>query len=218
LADKCSPEIIADARKAHPNTPVVVYVNTTAVTKAAADSTCTSSNAAQVVRNLGVKKVIFGPDRNLGKYVQKEIPEIELIPAPENGYCIVHKRFDVKTIEAYKKQYPEAVVAAHPECDIEIQEMADMVGSTSAILRFGKETEAKTIIVATEKGLVDRLVRDYPEKKFILAKNTAICRNMKKINLENLRDSLLNEQYEVEIPEEIQRKAEQAILRMLELS
>lgn len=218
LADQCSPDIVGDAREKHPGAPVVVYVNTTAVTKAAADVTCTSSNAAQVVKNLNAKKVIFGPDRNLGEYVQQQIPGIEIIPMPADGHCYVHRRFDVETINAYKKQYPDAVVMAHPECSKEVQAIADVVGSTSAMVKFGKETIAKTIIVATEKGLVDRLSRDYPEKNFILAKDTAICKNMKKITLENLRDALLYEQYEVIIPKDIQDKAEKAIERMFELT
>ena len=218
LADQCSPDIVSEARAKHPDAPVVVYVNTTAVTKAAADVTCTSSNAAQVVKNLNAKKVIFGPDRNLAEYVQQQIPDIEVIPIPEDGHCYVHRRFGVETIQAYKKQYPDAVIMAHPECSKEVQAIADVVGSTSAMLKFGRETIAETIIVATEKGLVDRLSRDYPEKKFILAKDTAICKNMKKITLENLRDALLYEQHEVIIPKDIQDKAERAIERMFELT
>ncbi|NHJ05460.1 MAG: quinolinate synthase NadA [Candidatus Heimdallarchaeota archaeon] len=219
LANQCNPNLINDARLLHEkDTPVVVYVNTTAETKAAADVTCTSSNAATVVKNLNSKKVIFGPDRNLSFYVQKKMPDIEIIPVPEEGHCYVHRRFDVETIKDLKKQYPDAIVIAHPECNPEVQEIADEVGSTSAMIRFGKETKAKTIIVATEKGLVDRLTRDHPEKKFILAKDTAICKNMKKITLENLRDALLYDQYEVIIPKDIHEKAEKAILRMFELS
>jgi quinolinate synthase len=218
LADKCNPSIIADAREKHPDTPVIVYVNTTAETKAAADLTCTSSNAVQIVKKLGAKKILFGPDKNLGMFVQSQIPDVELIPVPENGYCIVHKRFNLKAIEKIKQKYPDAVLIAHPECDVEVQEQAELVGSTSALLRYGKETKNKTVIVATEKGLVDLLNRDHPEKKFILAKDTAVCRNMKKINLENLRDALKYNQFEVIIPEETRLKAEKAIVRMLELS
>ncbi|MBN1328941.1 MAG: quinolinate synthase NadA [Candidatus Heimdallarchaeota archaeon] len=218
LANQCNPNLIAEARVKHPNIPVVVYVNTTAETKAAADICCTSSNATQIVKKLNSKKVLFGPDSNLGKFVQKQLPDVEVIPVPEDGYCIVHKRFDLKSIQQLKKEFPESLVMAHPECNIEIQEIADYVGSTSGMLRFGKESDAKVIIVATEKGLVDRLNQDHPEKRFILAKSSAICRNMKKINLENLRDSLLYEQFEVNIPKEIREKAEQSIVRMLELS
>jgi len=218
LANQCNPTLISEVKAKHPDAPVVVYVNTTAVTKAAADATCTSSNAAIVVKNLHAKKVIFGPDNNLGSYVQQQIPDIEIIPVPEDGHCIVHRRFDVETIQEYKKQYPEAVIMAHPECNVEVQAIADVVGSTSAMIKFGNETTAKTIIVATEKGLVDRLARDNPEKKFILAKDTAICKNMKRITLENLRDALLYEQHEVIIPKDIQDKAEQAIDRMFELT
>ena len=219
LANQCNPNLINDARTLHEeDIPVVVYVNTTAETKAAADVTCTSSNAGTVVKNLKTKKVIFGPDRNLAYYVQKTIPGIEIIPVPDDGHCYVHRRFDVKTIESLKQHYPEAVLIAHPECNPEVQEIADVVGSTSAMVYFGDKTEAKDIIVATEKGLVDRLNRDHPEKNFILAKDTAICRNMKKITLENLRDALLYDQHEVIIPKDIQDKAEKAITRMFELT
>ena len=219
MASQCNPDIVKAAREKYgKDIPVVVYVNTTAETKAAADVTCTSSNADTVVKNLGCKKVLFGPDRNLGLYVQKKLPDVEVIPIPEDGHCIVHKRFSVKAINAYLEQYPDAHVIAHPECNIEIQDMANFVGSTSGLMKYGKETDAKVIIVATEKGLVDRLSKDYPEKKFILAKDTAICRNMKKITIENLRDSLLYDQHEVIIPKEIQDGAERAILRMFELT
>ena len=219
MADQCSAELIEEARKEFDeHIPVVVYVNTTAETKAAADVTCTSSNAATIVKNLGVKKVFFGPDRNLGQYVKNTLPDVEILPIPQDGHCYVHRRFDVETINALKEQYPEAVVIAHPECNIEVQEMADFIGSTAAMIYFGEKTDAKTIIVATEKGLVDRLNHDHPEKKFILAKDTAICKNMKKNTLELVRDSLLHEQYEIIIPKEIHEKAERAILRMFELT
>jgi len=218
LADQCSPELIKAARKEHPSAPVVVYVNTTAETKAHADLTCTSSNAAKIVAQLDAEEVIFGPDRNLGYYVQKQLPEIKMHFVPPKGHCYVHRRFDLKTILELKEAHPAAVVMAHPECNPEIQEYADFIGSTAAMLRFARETTEKEIIVATEKGLVDRLVQLHPEKHFFLAKSTAICRNMKRINLENLRDALLYEQFEVTIPEEIQTNARKAIQRMLELS
>lgn len=219
MADQCSAELIENTRKEYDeDIPVVVYVNTTAETKAAADVTCTSSNAATVVKNLGVKKVFFGPDKNLGSYVQKTLPDVEIIPVPQNGHCYVHRRFDIPTINALKKQYPDAVVIAHPECNPEVQDIADFIGSTAAMIYFGKETKAKNIIVATEKGLVDRLNFDHPEKNFILAKDTAICKNMKKNTLELVRDSLLYEQHEIIIPKEIHENAEKAILRMFELT
>lgn len=219
MANQCTPDIVKAAREQHgEDIPVVVYVNTTAETKAVAYVTCTSSNAPIVVKNLGSKKVLFGPDRNLGLFVQKQLSDVEVIPIPEDGHCIVHKRFSVEAINEHLKRYPDAHLIAHPECNIEIQEMADFVGSTSGLRKYGRETDAKVIIVATEKGLVDRLNRDIPEKNFILAKDTAICRNMKKITIENLRDSLLYEQYEIIIPKEIQDKAKKAILRMFELT
>ena len=219
LANQCSAKIIGEARKFYgEGIPVVVYVNTTAETKAAADVTCTSSNAVSVVQNLKTKKVLFGPDRNLGLFVQKKLPKVEIIPIPEDSHCYVHKKFDLESIRIIKEKYPEAVLLAHPECNLEIQEVADFVGSTSALLQHAKESTAKVLIIATEKGLVDRLTKFYPEKKFILAKETAICKNMKKITLKNVLDALKYEQYEITIPNDIQEKAKKAINRMFELT
>lgn len=219
LANQCNPEMIEKARKKHgEDIPVVVYVNTTAKTKAAADLTCTSSNSVDVIKKLNVDRVIFGPDRNLAHYAQQQLPEVDIIPIPEDGHCYVHRRFDVQSIKKLKTHYPNAVVFAHPECNPDIQELSDHVGSTSAMYDFGMTTDVDTVILATEKGLVDRLNKERPEKRFLVAKQTAICHNMKKITLKKVRDALLKEQFEVIVPENIRLKAEKAIERMLELS
>ncbi|MBD3191406.1 MAG: quinolinate synthase NadA [Candidatus Heimdallarchaeota archaeon] len=219
LANQCSADMIKKARKKYgEDIPVIVYVNTTAETKAAADLTCTSSNSVKVIKQLNAKRVIFGPDRNLAHYAQQQLPEVEIIPIPEDGHCYVHRRFDVQSIQQLKARYPDAVVFAHPECNPDIQDISDYVGSTSAMYDFGMTTDVDTIILATEKGLVDRLNKERPEKRFLVAKQTAICYNMKKITLKKVRDALLKEQFEVIVPENIRLEAEKAIERMLELS
>jgi quinolinate synthase len=219
LADNCSAEIVNEYREKYgEDIPVVVYVNTTAETKAAADVTCTSSNAVTVVKNLKADKVLFGPDRNLTHFVQEQLPDIELIPLPDEGYCHVHRKFDVETIKEIKQKYPDAKVMAHPECNVDVQHYSDYVGSTSGMFRYGQESETKTFIVATEKGLIDRMNKEIPKKHFIHAKSSAICEGMKEITLENIKEALEKEQYKVTIPKDIRLKAKEAIDRMLELT
>ncbi|MBD3172207.1 quinolinate synthase NadA [Candidatus Bathyarchaeota archaeon] len=219
MAGMLSMEVLFEAKKRHPEAPVVLYVNTLAEAKAEATATCTSANADRIVKKLGGDKVIFGPDRNLAYYVQQRLPEVELIVVPEDGHCRVHRFFGQgEEAMKLKKKYPGAEVWAHPECEPEFQDKADYVLSTGGMVRRAEETETETIIVGTEEGLIARLQRENPEKRFLPAKEYAICAAMKRITLENLYESLVNEKPVVEVPEEIAEKASKAIERMLELS
>ena len=219
MAGMLSMEVLLEAKKRHPEAPVVLYVNTLAEAKAEATATCTSANADKIVKKLGGDKVIFGPDRNLAYYVQQRLPEVELIVVPEDGHCRVHRFFsEGEEAMKLKEKYPGAEVWAHPECEPEFQDKADHVLSTGGMVRRAGETEAETIIVGTEEGLIARLQRENPEKRFLPAKEYAICAAMKRITLENLYESLVNEKPVVEVPEEIAEKASKAIERMLELS
>jgi quinolinate synthase len=219
MAGMLSMEVLLEAKKRHPEAPVVLYVNTLAEAKAEATATCTSANADKIVKKLGGEKVIFGPDRNLAYYVQQRLPEVELIVVPEDGHCRVHRFFgEGEEAMKLKEKYPGAEVWAHPECEPEFQDKADHVLSTGGMVRRSGETEAETIIVGTEEGLIARLQRENPEKRFLPAKEYAICAAMKRITLENLYESLVNEKPVVEVPEEIAEKASKAIERMLELS
>jgi quinolinate synthase len=219
MAGMLSMDVLLEAKKKYPDAPVVLYVNTLAEAKAEATVTCTSANADKIVKQLGAKQVIFGPDKNLAYFVRKRVPGVEIIDVPEDGHCRVH-RFIGNGDEAIelKKQYPGSEVWAHPECEPEFQERADYVLSTGGMVKRAKETDAKVIIVGTEEGLIDRLQRENPETTFLPAKKYAVCGAMKRITLENLFMAIVNEEPVVEVPSEIADRARFAIMRMLEMS
>ncbi|TFH15018.1 quinolinate synthase NadA [Candidatus Bathyarchaeota archaeon] len=219
MAGMLSMDVLLEAKKKHPDAPVVLYVNTLAEAKAEATVTCTSANADKIVKQLGAKQVIFGPDKNLAYFVRKRVPGVEIIDVPADGHCRVH-RFIGNGDEAIelKKQHPGSEVWAHPECEPEFQERADYVLSTGGMVKRAKETDAKMIIVGTEEGLIDRLQRENPEKIFLPAKKYAVCGAMKRITLENLFMAIVNEEPVVEVQAEIADRARLAIERMLEMS
>jgi quinolinate synthase len=219
MAGMLSMDVLLDAKKKYPEAPVVLYVNTLAEAKAEATVTCTSANADKIVKQLGSKKVIFGPDKNLGYFVQKRVPDIELIIVPEDGHCFVH-RFIGSGDEALelKEKYPGSEVWAHPECEPEFQDRADYVLSTGGMVKRASITDAKIIIVGTEEGLIDRLQREHPDKRFLPAKKYMVCGAQKRITLENLYSALVNEKPVVEVSDDIADRARIAIERMLEMS
>ncbi len=216
MAQMLTVEEIKRAKSLHPGVPVVVYVNTLAEAKAQSDICCTSANAVQVVASLKADKVLFGPDRNLAEYVQRQTGKT-VIPIPEWGFCPTHLLFQPEDIQILKMEQPHAVVLVHPECTSEVQKMADFVGSTSQICRYAKKSCAKTLIVATEEGVLHRLRKDNPEKTFILAYAGAVCPNMKLNTLERIYASLKEEKYVVKVPAPIAKKARKALERMFEL-
>lgn len=223
LADSCKAEDLEKFIKQHPGHTVISYVNTTAEVKALTDICCTSSNAVQIVNSLPKdEKIIFAPDRNLGNYIKS-------ITGRENmviwdGACHVHEEFSVEKIVELKKQYPKAKVLAHPECKKVVLLLADFIGSTSALLNFSKKDDADTYIVVTESGILHQMQKDNPLKTFIPAPpmdSTCGCNDciyMKMITLEKIYQSLLTEQPEVILDEELRKKAEKSIIRMLEIS
>jgi quinolinate synthase len=219
MAGMLSMDVLLEAKNKHPEVPVVLYVNTLAEAKAEATVTCTSANADKIVKQLGSKQVIFGPDENLGYFVQKRVPDVELIIVPEEGHCFVH-RFIGSGDEALelKKDYPGSEVWAHPECEPEFQDRADYVLSTGGMVKRARVTNSKVIIVGTEEGLINRLQREHPDKQFLPAKKYAICAAMKRITLENLYLALVNEKPVVEVPDDVSARARVAIERMLEMS
>jgi quinolinate synthase len=203
--------------KAHyPHAPLVLYVNTLASAKACADVCCTSANAVEVVSSLDAETVLFGPDRNLAEYVQRKTGKT-VVPVPEWGFCPTHLLFQPEDIQILKMQSPDAVVMVHPECAIEVQNVADFVGSTSQMCRYAKETNAKTFIVGTEEGLLHRLRKDNPGKKFVLAYEDAVCPNMKLNTLDRLYAALKEEKHLITVPEPIAKRARKALMKMFEL-
>jgi len=201
----------------HPNVPVVLYVNSLASAKAYCDICCTSANAVQVIESLNDETVLFGPDRNLAEYVERKTGKT-IIPIPEWGFCPTHLLFQPEDVHILKMQYPDAVVMVHPECTLEVQKTADFIGSTSQMSRYTRERNAKTFVVATEEGLLHRLRKDNPTKRFILAYDEAVCPNMKLNTLERLYMALKEEKHVVTVPEPVAKKARKALERMFELN
>jgi quinolinate synthase len=185
LAAWVSADKVRALKEQYPDAPVVVYVNTTAETKSVSDVICTSGNAVDVVSALGVTRVLFGPDKNLADYVRRQTG-VELIDLEPRGHCYVHQQFDIAQIELLREEYPEAVVIVHPECPEEVQEAADIVGSTGAMVKIVAESPDETFVIATEIGLIEQLQAKHPDKKIIPAYDKAICRQMKKNSLEKV--------------------------------
>ena len=215
MADMINLHQLREFKKEHPGIPVVCYVNSTAEVKSESDVCCTSANAVDVVRALGAKEVLFVPDTYLGTYVGTQLKDVKVITYP--GHCPTHLRIRPEDIIEKKEKYPDAKVLAHPECHGEVIKLADFVGSTTAIMKHASESKDKSFIIVTEKGVVDRLKRDYPEKEFVLISERAICPNMKWNKLEDILNVLENEVNEIDVDSEIAKKAFETIDRMLKL-
>jgi quinolinate synthase len=205
-------------KKRYPDAAVVLYVNTLAEAKAEADILCTSANAVKVVESLSEKRILFGPDMNLAWFVSNQAKDKEIIPAPDNGHCYVHKMFNLGDLYFLRKKYPDADILVHPECDPEVQEYADYIMSTGGMIKHVAESKKKTFIIGTEVDLVTRLKRENPNKNIIPALKEAICENMKLHTLEKVRNSLINQEFIVNVPNDIAEKAKIAIDRMIEAS
>lgn len=216
MAQMLTVEEIKRAKLHHPLVPVVLYVNTLAVAKAYCDICCTSANAVDVVASVDADTVLFGPDRNLAEYVQRKTGKT-VIPIPEWGFCPTHLLFQSEDVQVLKSRYPEAKVMVHPECTFEMQKAADFVGSTSQMCRYARECEAETFIVGTEEGILHRLKKDNPRKKFLLAYEEAVCPTMKLNTLDRIYTALKEEKYVVTVPEPVARQARKALQRMFEL-
>ncbi len=213
MADMINLQQIREFKSKHPNIPVVCYVNSTAEVKSESDICCTSANAVEVVKSLNAEKVLFVPDTYLGTYVGEQLKDVEVITYP--GYCPTHLRIRPEDILERKKQYPDAEVLVHPECHKEVVKLADFVGSTTGIMKRAKESSAKTFIIVTELGVVERLERDFPDKKFVLVSPKAVCANMKWIHLEDILNSLEAEQHEIDVDPELAKRAYAPIEKMV---
>ena len=216
MADMINLQQIRKFKAEHPGIPVVCYVNSTAEVKSESDICCTSANAVEVVKSLNAEKVLFVPDTYLGTYVGEQLKDVEVITYP--GYCPTHLRIRPEDILERKKQYPDAEVLVHPECHKEVVKLADFVGSTTGIMKRAKESSAKTFIIVTELGVVERLERDYPDKKFVLVSPKAICANMKWIHLEDILNSLESEQHEIDVNPDLAKRAYAPIEKMVSIN
>ena len=222
LAESCPADKFAEFVAEHPGHTVISYVNTTAATKAVTDIVVTSSNARQIVESLPQDTpIIFGPDRNLGGYINSITGRNMLL---WDGACHVHEKFSVEKILELKKQYPDAKVLVHPECKGTVVKLADKVGSTAALLKYSISDPAQVFIVATESGILHEMQKSCPEKTFIPAPpsdSTCACNEcsyMKLVTMQKLYDCLLNETPEIHVDAEVAEKAIRPINRMLEIS
>ena len=216
MADMITLNDLREFKSQHPNIPTVCYINSTAEVKTECDICVTSSNAVDVIRSLNVPEVLFLPDTYLGKWVESQLHGVKVITYP--GFCPTHMRIRPSDIENARTQLPNAKVLAHPECKKEITDIADFVGSTKDIMNFVKNSSYDKFIIATEKGVTDRLTRDYPGKTFIPAAENLICPNMKWNTLPDIYNVLLNEENEIFVDEEVSKKAVNCINKMLEVT
>lgn len=214
MADMINLDSLRKFKAQHPNIPVVCYVNSTAAIKAECDICCTSSNALDIVRNMKVPEVLFVPDTYLGKWVEAQLDGVKVTTF--NGFCPTHLRITPKDMEDARTKFPNAKILAHPECHFKVSALADYVGSTKAIMDYVANSSDKEFVIATEKGVVDRLTRDYKDKKFHLIKDTIVCQNMKWNTLDDIYNSLLNETHEIFLDETVSEKAMACINRMWE--
>lgn len=216
MADMITAERLREKKKEHPGAVVVCYVNSTAEVKAESDICCTSANAVRVVESIPAgKEIIFVPDQYLGGYIASQTGR-EMILWP--GYCPTHARIRPQDILRQKEEHPQAKVLAHPECRPEVTALADEVLSTGGMIRYAREGGAKEMIVATELGIIHRLRKENPGKRFFHASEQAVCPRMKLITLERALWSLQEMAPVVKVPEAIRIRAKVAVDRMLEIS
>ena len=213
LADMATVEKLKAVKKQYPDAAVVSYVNTTAEVKAISDICCTSANAVEVVNSLPNKRVIFLPDRNLGRYVQEHTNKEIIL---WDGYCFVHDKLDASTLMEFRQRYPDAKVIAHPECKDELLKLSDHICGTGGMAKFAKSDGSKNFIVVTECGMTDKLRQDVPEKNFLSFCN--VCPYMKSTTLPLVARALITNQNEITLPDNIIRDARKAIERMLAVS
>jgi quinolinate synthase len=215
MANMITPKELAARTAELPGVKVVTYVNSTAAIKAMSDMCCTSANAVKVVRSLGdAGEILFIPDQYLGHYVQTQLgKKLHLWP----GFCPTHRRIRPRDIEEARTEHPDAKVVVHPECIPETIALADHVGSTSGILRYCRESDAREFIIGTEMGLLHRLKKENPAKSFYLATELSDCPNMKLTTLEKVFWCLRDMEFEVTVPEDIADRARIPIERMLQV-
>jgi len=215
MADMITSEKLMHIKLHKPDAAVVCYVNTSAEIKALSDICCTSSNAVDIVNSLEEKEIIFIPDRNLGSYAATRTKKKIIL---YDGYCPTHQHILPENITEAKTLHPEAVMLVHPECVKEVCDKADFVGSTNGMIKYAAQSDKNEFIIGTESGIIHRLEKENPGKKFYPAAPHLVCPNMKKITLEKIYLALENMQYEIKVPDHIAKLARKPIEKMLELN
>ncbi len=215
LADMITKQELINLKKKYPGVPVVGYINTSAEVKSEIDYCCTSANAVEIVSKIPSDTVIFIPDKYLGSFVQRVTKKNIIL---WHGYCPTHLKILKEDIIKLKQTHPDAKVVVHPECSLEVQEVADKIAGTSGMIRYVKENpDVKTFIIGTEVGMCYRLKKLFPDKEFIPASNRAVCPNMKKNTLDKILSSLQTFQPKIVVEEEIRQKALNSIINMYKL-
>jgi len=213
MANMINVEELRDFKNQHPGVPVVAYVNTSADIKAEVDICCTSGNAINVVRNMDSDKVLFVPDKSLGSYVAKMVPEKEVICW--QGFCPTHHRILAVDVVKAKREHPNALVVSHPECNFDVVALSDIVDSTSGMIRRINESSEKEFIICTERGLIHQFQKSNPDKVFYNPSPLNICPNMKKITLEKLLWCLEDLKYEITLSDDIIARSRNAMEKMI---
>lgn len=215
LANMLTVRELRALKQKHPNAVVVTYVNSSAAVKAESDYCCTSANASTVVAAVPEdREIIFAPDKNLGRWAEKQTGRKMII---WQGFCPTHQKIRLSDVEQKRKEFPDAKIVVHPECAEDVCDAADFVGSTSAMVRFAEETDARQIVVGTEIGMLHPLRKAGPDKEFIPLSELADCPNMKLVTLEKIIWSLEDMVEKIDVPADIAAKANKAIRRMVEL-
>ncbi len=216
MADMLTARELLEMKRERPEAAVVTYVNSSAAVKAESDICCTSANAVDIVRSIPVEReVIFVPDRCLGDYAAKRLNRPLVLPT---GYCPTHNRILPEFVDAARERHPGAKVIVHPECTAEVIAKADAAGSTSQILKHCMESSAEEFIIGTETGMLHRLSKEMPDKRFYPASPVSDCPDMKLTTLEKIVWSLEEMEYRITVEPETADKARKAIYRMLEVS
>ncbi len=216
MAHMADIDYIEKLRKEYDDLAVVCYINSTAELKVHSDVCVTSSNALKIVKALPNKNIFFIPDENLGRYIASLVPEKNFIF--NDGFCHVHKSITKENVLKAKKAKPDALVLVHPECTMDVLELSDYIGSTSGIIDYATNSDAKEFIICTEMGVLHQLTLKNPDKKFYSVGIRQFCPNMKKVTLEKVRDVLINENNAVAVSDEVRKKAGIPLARMLELA
>lgn len=210
LSDMITADALRKKKLEYPDAAVVCYVNSSAEVKAEADVCCTSANAVQMVKAMPQKRILFVPDKNLANFVAQKVPEKEIIAW--EGFCPIHQRLSPEYLLRAKAQHPNAKIIAHPECTEEVRAIADYVVSTSGMMKIAQESDATEFICTTECGMVQRMKKEIPGKKFFTV--CSVCFDMKRNTLELIEESLQFERHEVVIPNEVRLGAARAFDRM----
>lgn len=216
MAHMVAPHMIEEMRAKYEDLAVVCYINSSAELKCQSDVCVTSSNAVKIVKALPNTNIFFIPDRNLGAYVAKQVPEKHVIL--NDGFCPVHAKLTAEQVHQAKDSHPDALVLSHPECEGTVLALSDFIGSTAQIISFAKASDADQFIICTEVGVDYKLISDNPDKRFYFPNPCPCCTDMKQNTLENVLSVLKNEDQVVEVSEDLRRNALIPLDRMLELA